>query len=91
MVRSYGYRITVNYREACRVYGCKDILFDHDGPIRGDGVVTRKTTRAVGLTALGLQHCLYLGNIFALRDCGNARACVEMQWLMRRRRNRMTW
>ena len=78
----YGYWITVNYREAYGVYACNGILFNHESPIRGETFVTRKITRAIARISLGLQDCLYLGNMNALRDWGHARDYVEMQWLM---------
>jgi GDPmannose 4,6-dehydratase len=72
----------VNYREAYGIYGCNGILFNHESPIRGETFVTRKITRALARINLGLQDCLYLGNLDALRDWGHARDYVEMQWLM---------
>lgn len=78
----YAYWITINYREAYGMYACNGILFNHESPIRGETFVTRKITRAVARIALGLQECLYLGNMSALRDWGHARDYVEMQWLM---------
>jgi GDPmannose 4,6-dehydratase len=82
VAKMYGYWITVNYREAYGIYACNGILFNHESPIRGETFVTRKITRAVARIALGLQDCLYLGNMNALRDWGHARDYVEMQWLM---------
>src|SRR5574343_519724 len=82
VAKMYGYWITVNYREAYGIYACNGILFNHESPIRGETFVTRKLTRAVARMALGLQECLYLGNLSALRDWGHARDYVEMQWLM---------
>jgi GDPmannose 4,6-dehydratase len=82
VAKLYGYWITVNYREAYGLYACNGILFNHESPIRGETFVTRKITRAVARMALGLQDCLYLGNLSALRDWGHARDYVEMQWLM---------
>ena len=82
VAKIYGYWITVNYREAYGMYACNGILFNHESPIRGETFVTRKITRAVARMALGLQDCLYLGNLSALRDWGHARDYVEMQWLM---------
>ena len=73
---------TVNYREAYRLYACNGILFNHESPLRGETFVTRKITRAMARIALGLQDCLYLGNLSALRDWGHARDYIEMQWLM---------
>ncbi|QCC86234.1 GDP-mannose 4,6-dehydratase [Desulfovibrio desulfuricans] len=78
----YAYWITVNYREAYGMYACNGILFNHESPIRGETFVTRKITRALSRMALGLQDCLYLGNMDAKRDWGHARDYVEMQWLM---------
>jgi GDPmannose 4,6-dehydratase len=78
----YAYWITVNYREAYGMYACNGILFNHESPLRGETFVTRKITRAVARIALGLQDCLYLGNMSALRDWGHARDYVQMQWLM---------
>ncbi len=78
----YAYWITVNYREAYGMYACNGILFNHESPIRGETFVTRKITRALARIKLGLQNCLYLGNLDAKRDWGHARDYVEMQWLM---------
>jgi GDPmannose 4,6-dehydratase len=78
----YAYWITVNYREAYGMYACNGILFNHESPIRGETFVTRKITRAMSRIYLGLQDCLYLGNLNALRDWGHALDYVEMQWLM---------
>lgn len=78
----YAYWITVNYREAYGIYACNGILFNHESPIRGETFVTRKITRAMARIYLGLQECLYLGNLNALRDWGHARDFVKMQWLM---------
>lgn len=78
----YSYWITVNYREAYGLYACNGILFNHESPIRGETFVTRKITRALSRILLGLQNCLYLGNVDAKRDWGHARDYVEMQWLM---------
>ncbi|MBC8055076.1 MAG: GDP-mannose 4,6-dehydratase [Rhizobiales bacterium] len=82
VAKLYAYWITVNYREAYGMYACNGILFNHESPVRGETFVTRKITRAVARIALGLQPCLYLGNMSALRDWGHARDYVEMQWLM---------
>jgi GDPmannose 4,6-dehydratase len=82
VAKLYGYWITVNYREAYGLYACNGILFNHESPIRGETFVTRKITRALTRIKLGLQDCLYLGNLDALRDWGHARDYVEMQWLM---------
>ena len=78
----YGYWITVNYRESYGMYACNGILFNHESPIRGETFVTRKITRALTHIKVGLQDCLYLGNLDSLRDWGHARDYVEMQWLM---------
>jgi GDPmannose 4,6-dehydratase len=82
VAKMYAYWITVNYREAYGIYACNGILFNHESPIRGETFVTRKITRALARIKLGLQDCLYLGNLDALRDWGHARDYVEMQWLM---------
>ena len=82
VAKLYAYWITVNYREAYGMYACNGVLFNHESPVRGETFVTRKITRAVSRIALGLQDCLYLGNMSALRDWGHARDYVEMQWLM---------
>ncbi len=78
----YAYWITVNYREAYGLYACNGILFNHESQIRGETFVTRKITRALARIALGLQDCLYLGNLESRRDWGHARDYVEMMWLM---------
>ena len=78
----YAYWITINYREAYGMYACNGILFNHESPIRGETFVTRKITRALARIKLGLQDCLFLGNMDAKRDWGHARDYVEMQWLM---------
>jgi GDPmannose 4,6-dehydratase len=78
----YAYWITVNYREAYDLYACNGILFNHESALRGETFVTRKITRGLARIALGLQDCLYLGNLDSLRDWGHARDYVEMQWLM---------
>ncbi|MCP3872750.1 MAG: GDP-mannose 4,6-dehydratase, partial [Desulfobacteraceae bacterium] len=78
----YAYWITVNYREAYNIYACNGILFNHESPLRGETFVTRKITRALCKISLGMQDCLYLGNMNALRDWGHAKDYVEMQWLM---------
>jgi len=78
----YAYWITVNYREAYGMYACNGILFNHESPIRGETFVTRKITRALARVVLGLQDCLFLGNMDAKRDWGHAKDYVEMQWLM---------
>lgn len=82
VAKLYAYWITVNYREAYGIYACNGILFNHESPIRGETFVTRKITRALARIKLGLQDCLYLGNLDAKRDWGHARDFVEMQWLM---------
>jgi GDPmannose 4,6-dehydratase len=82
VAKLYGYWIVVNYREAYGLYACNGILFNHESPIRGETFVTRKITRALARIKLGLQDCLYLGNLDAKRDWGHARDYVEMQWLM---------
>jgi GDPmannose 4,6-dehydratase len=78
----YAYWITVNYRESYGLYACNGILFNHESPLRGETFVTRKITRALARIHLGLQDCLYLGNMEALRDWGHARDYVEAMWLM---------
>ena len=78
----YAYWITVNYREAYGIYACNGILFNHESPIRGETFVTRKITRALARIKLGMQDCLYLGNLDAMRDWGHARDYVEAMWLM---------
>ena len=82
VAKMYAYWITVNYREAYGMYACNGILFNHESPLRGETFVTRKITRAIARIALGLQDCLYLGNMSALRDWGHARDYVLMQWMM---------
>jgi GDPmannose 4,6-dehydratase len=82
VAKLYAYWITVNYREAYGMYACNGVLFNHESPLRGETFVTRKITRAMARIALGLQDCLYLGNMSALRDWGHARDYVEMQWMM---------
>lgn len=82
VAKLYAYWITINYREAYGVYACNGILFNHESPIRGETFVTRKITRALARIKLGLQDCLYLGNLNAKRDWGHAKDYVEMQWLM---------
>ena len=78
----YAYWITVNYREAYGIYACNGILFNHESPRRGETFVTRKITRGLARIDAGLDECLYLGNLNALRDWGHAKDYVEMQWLM---------
>lgn len=82
VAKLYAYWITVNYREAYGIYACNGILFNHESPIRGETFVTRKITRALARIKLGLQDCLFLGNMDAERDWGHAKDYVEMQWLM---------
>lgn len=82
VAKLYAYWIAVNYRESYGMYACNGILFNHESPLRGETFVTRKITRALARIKLGLQDCLYLGNMDALRDWGHARDYVEMQWLM---------
>jgi GDPmannose 4,6-dehydratase len=82
VAKLYAYWITVNYREAYDLFACNGILFNHESPIRGETFVTRKITRALARIKLGLQDCLYLGNLNARRDWGHARDFVEAQWLM---------
>jgi GDPmannose 4,6-dehydratase len=82
VAKVYGYWITVNYRESYGMYACNGILFNHESPIRGETFVTRKITRALTHIKVGLQDCLYLGNLDSLRDWGHARDYVEAQWLM---------
>ena len=82
VAKLYAYWITVNYREAYGLYACNGILFNHESKLRGETFVTRKISRAIARIALGLQDCLYLGNLASLRDWGHARDYVEMQWLM---------
>jgi GDPmannose 4,6-dehydratase len=82
VAKLYAYWITVNYREAYGIYACNGILFNHESPIRGETFVTRKITRALARIKLGLQDCLFLGNLNAKRDWGHAKDYVEMQWLM---------
>ncbi len=82
VAKLYAYWITINYREAYGIYACNGILFNHESPVRGETFVTRKITRALARIKLGLQDCLYLGNMNSLRDWGHAKDYVEMQWLM---------
>ena len=82
VAKLYGYWITVNYREAYGMYACNGILFNHESPLRGETFVTRKITRAMARIKLGLQDCLFLGNLDAKRDWGHARDYVKMMWLM---------
>ncbi|NOX51701.1 MAG: GDP-mannose 4,6-dehydratase [Gammaproteobacteria bacterium] len=82
VAKLYAYWITVNYREAYGMYACNGVLFNHESPRRGETFVTRKITRALANIALGLEGCLYLGNMDALRDWGHAKDYVRMQWMM---------
>ncbi len=82
VAKMYAYWITVNYREAYGIYACNGILFNHESPRRGETFVTRKITRGLCNIAQGLETCLYMGNIDALRDWGHARDYVRMQWMM---------
>ena len=82
VAKLYGYWIIVNYREAYNMYACNGILFNHESPIRGETFVTRKITRAASKIALGLQDCLYVGNLSAQRDWGHAKDYIEAMWLM---------
>jgi len=82
VAKLYAYWITVNYREAYGLFACNGILFNHESPIRGETFVTRKITRALAHIKLGLQDCLFLGNLDAKRDWGHARDFVEAQWLV---------
>ena len=82
VAKLYAHWITVNYREAYGFFACNGILFNHESPLRGETFVTRKTTRALARIALGLQDCLYLGNLEAKRDWGHARDYVQVMWLM---------
>ncbi|MBM3343566.1 MAG: GDP-mannose 4,6-dehydratase [Betaproteobacteria bacterium] len=78
----YAHWITVNYREAYGIYACNGILFNHESPVRGETFVSRKITQGLARIKCGLQRCLYLGNLDALRDWGHAKDYVELQWLM---------
>src|ERR1700750_2876881 len=82
VAKMYAYWITVNYREAYGMYACNGILFNHESPLRGETFVTRKITRAIARIKLGLQDCLYLGNMDALRDWGHAKDYVEAMYLI---------
>jgi len=82
VAKLYAFWITVNYREAYGMYACNGILFNHESPIRGETFVTRKITRGLANVKVGLQDCVYLGNLDAKRDWGHAKDYVEMQWLM---------
>lgn len=82
VAKMYAYWITVNYREAYNMFACNGILFNHESPVRGETFVTRKITRAAAKISLGLQDCLYLGNLSAQRDWGHAKDYVEAMWLI---------
>jgi len=82
VAKMYAYWITVNYREAYGIYACNGILFNHESPRRGETFVTRKITRGLANMAQGLESCLYMGNLGALRDWGHAKDYVRMQWMM---------
>jgi GDPmannose 4,6-dehydratase len=82
VAKMYAYWITVNYREAYGIYACNGILFNHESPRRGETFATRKITRGIANIAQGLEKCLYMGNIDALRDWGHAKDYVRMQWMM---------
>src|SRR6201995_4886556 len=82
VAKLYGYWIIVNYREAYNMYACNGILFNHESPVRGETFVTRKITWAASKIALGLQNCLYIGNLYAQRDWGHAKDYIEAMWLM---------
>ncbi|MFI4937159.1 MAG: GDP-mannose 4,6-dehydratase [Candidatus Berkiellales bacterium] len=82
VAKLYAHWITINYREAYGIFACNGILFNHESPVRGETFVTRKITRALARIKLGMQDCLYLGNLDAKRDWGHAKDYVEMQWLM---------
>jgi GDPmannose 4,6-dehydratase len=82
VAKMYAYWITVNYREAYGMYACNGILFNHESPRRGETFVTRKITRGLANISQGLESCLYMGNIDALRDWGHAKDYVRMQWMM---------
>lgn len=87
VAKLYAYWITVNYREAYDMYACNGILFNHESPRRGETFVTRKITRGLSNIALGLEDCLYMGNIDSLRDWGHAKDYIRMQWLMLQQEN----
>mgnify|MGYP000526504540 CR=1 FL=1 len=82
VAKMYAYWIVVNYREAYGMYACNGILFNHESPRRGETFVTRKITRGLANIAQGLEQCLYMGNLDALRDWGHAKDYVRMQWMM---------
>ena len=82
VAKLYAYWITINYREAYGIYACNGILFNHESPRRGENFITRKITRGLSNIAYGLEECLYVGNLNALRDWGHAKDFVRMQWMM---------
>ncbi len=82
VAKMYAYWITVNYREAYKMYACNGILFNHESPLRGETFVTRKITRAVAKIALGMQDCVFLGNMDSKRDWGHAKDYIKAMWLM---------
>jgi GDPmannose 4,6-dehydratase len=82
VAKLYAHWITINYREAYGLFACNGILFNHESPIRGETFVSRKITRGLTRVSVGLQNCVYLGNLEARRDWGHARDYVEAQWLM---------
>ena len=82
VAKLYAYWIVINYREAYGIYACNGILFNHESPLRGETFVTRKITRGLARIKVGIEQCLYLGNLDARRDWGHARDFVKMQWLM---------
>ncbi|MDB2398549.1 GDP-mannose 4,6-dehydratase [Planktomarina sp.] len=86
VAKMYAYWITVNYREAYGIYACNGILFNHESKRRGETFVTRKITRGIANVALGLEKCIYMGNLDALRDWGHAKDYVRMQWMMLQQR-----
>lgn len=87
VAKMYAYWITVNYREAYGMFACNGILFNHESPLRGETFVTRKITRATAKIALGLQQCLFLGNLSAQRDWGHAKDYIEAMWLILQQEN----
>jgi GDPmannose 4,6-dehydratase len=91
VAKMYAYWITVNYREAYKMFACNGILFNHESPIRGETFVTRKITRAVSRIALGLQDKFYLGNLDAKRDWGHAKDYVRMMWMILQHDNPEDW
>jgi GDPmannose 4,6-dehydratase len=82
VAKMYAYWITVNYREAYGMFACNGILFNHESPIRGETFVTRKITRAAAKIGMGLQNCIYLGNLSSQRDWGHAKDYIEAMWLI---------